>query len=359
MEMKSWDECTPSQREFIGTTLPTPKGGVLTVMGCCKEKCSRGALFRVECSICSKDVELFPDGFKSKKGNLVVGQISCGCSNKFKWNESQYKVLVSRECTKSNYKFLGWSGEFVGQKTKLHLHNLDNGNIWKTTSINNLLNNGRGCPVECYTRQRKPSEVAVKQLIEICNTEGHSFLSLSKYNNAASKFKWVCKEGHNCKTSVANFLSGTRCKTCRDIKQGLYGFYKDRIHEQDYLYIYKIKDQPYIKVGRSFEPDRRLKENQSRINKYYGNRKHKITQTHLFTGTHEEIYNLEQSILSKEFVVHSVDLDDGYGSSELLHESCYDAVVAFVEQWEIDRRGVLSEDYINVFSDGVIRLHLD
>ena len=83
-----------------------------------------------------------------------------------------------------------------------------------------------------------------------------------------------------------------------------------------------------------------MKENQTRINKYYGNRKHKITQTHLFRGTHEEIYNLEQSILSKEFVVHSVDLDDGYGSSELLHESCYGAVVAFVEQWEIDRGGV-------------------
>ena len=181
----------------------------------------------------------------------------------------------------------------------------------------------------------------MKQLTEICNTEGYSFSLLSKYKNQYSKFKWVCNRGHNCETSVSKFLNGRRCRTCKALNNnGDFGFYKDHIHEEDYLYIYKIKGQPYIKVGRTFRPDERLKENQTRINKYYGNRKHKITQTHLFTGTHEEIYNLEQAILSKEFVVHSVDLDDGYGSSELLHESCYDAVVAFVEQWEIDRRGL-------------------
>ena len=344
MELKTLEECTPSQREFIGTTFPTPKGGVLTVVGCCKERGgSRAALFKVECSICSDDVELFPDGFKSVRGSLVTGNVSCGCAKNTHWNEPQYKVLVERECKKRNYGFLGWSGEFVGAHTKLHLHNLVNGNMWNTTSMSGFLNHGSGCPVAGVAAaginrgdsQRKPYEVVVEQLTEICNTAGHTFIALPEYKSArVSKFKWVCNKGHNCETRVDAFLRESRCKTCNN---GNFGFYKSRIHEEDYLYIYKIKGQPFIKVGRSFEPDRRLKENQSRINKYYGNRKHKITQTHLFKGTHEEIYNLEQSILSKEFVVHSVDLDDGYGSSELLHESCYDAVVAFVEQWEIDR----------------------
>ena len=344
MEMKSWEECTRLQKEFIGTTFPTPKGGVLTVVGCCVEKIGNGnALFEVECSVCSADVELFPDGFKGMKSHLVKGVAFCGCGKSPHWNEPQYKVLVERECAKRNYEFLGWSGEFVGGKTKLHLHNLDNGNIWNTTSINNFLNGGQGCPVAgvvlSATSQRKPYEVVVRGLTEICNAEGHSFISLPEYKNSRSKFRWVCNKGHNCATSITKFLSKGRCKTCRDLNTGINGFYKDRTREEDYLYIYKIKGQPYIKVGRTFRPDERLKENQKRINKYYGNRKHKITQTHLFTGTHEEIYNLEQSILSKEFVVHSVDLDDGYGSSELLHESCYGAVVAFVEQWEIDRGG--------------------
>ena len=338
--MKSWEECTPSQREFIGTTFPTPKGGVLTVVGCCVEKIGTSALFKVECSICNKDVELFHNGFRSTKDCLIREAVPCGCTVT-KWDEHQFKVLVNRGCAKRNYKFLGWSGEFVGQKTKLHLHNLDNGNIWNTTSIHHFLNKGAGCPVAKATNtgnsKRKPYDVLMKQLTEICNTEGHTFISLPEYKNARSKFKWVCDKGHNCETSVSHFLNMVRCKICNN---GNFGFYKDRIHEQDYLYIYKIKGQPYIKVGRSFQPDERLKQNQTRINKYYGNRKHKITQTHLFTGTHEEIYNLEQSILSKEFVVHSVDLDDGYGSSELLHESCYDAVVAFVEQWEISRGGI-------------------
>ena len=345
MEMKSWEECTPSQREFIGATFPTPKGGVLTVVGCCVEKLGSNALFKVECSICSVDNVLFPDGFKSVKGSLVKSKVPCGCCGSPRWGEAQFKVLVGRECEKRNYKFLGWSGEFVGTYTKLHLHNLDNGNIWNTTNMDSFLNNGQGCPVAMATnignRFRKPHDVVVKRITGICNTEGYTFISLPEYKNAHSKFKWVCSNEHSCETSVSSFLSGKRCRTCRDLSNnGNFGFYKDRIHEQDYLYLYKIKGQPYIKVGRSFEPDRRLKENQRRINKYYGNRKHKITQAHLFTGTHEEIYNLEQSILSKEFVVHSVDLDDGYGSSELLHESCYDAVVAFVEQWEIDRGGV-------------------
>ena len=341
--MKSWEECTPSQREFIGTTFPTPKGSVLTVVGCCVEKSATHSLFKVECSICSADVELFPDGFKSQKSNLVSGKVPCGCS-KTKYDEHQFKLLVKRECTKRNYKFLGWAEKFVGAHTKLLIHNLVNGNIWNTTSVQNFLYGGRGCSVAAATnsgdRRRKPHDMVVEQLTEICNTEGHTFVTILDYKNAHSKFKWVCNKGHNCDTSVNSFLRGCRCITCRDIKVGLYGFYKDRIHEQDYLYIYKIKGQPYIKVGRSFQPDERLKQNQTRINKYYGNRKHKITQTHLFTGTHEEIYNLEQDILSKEFVVHSVDLGDGYGSSELLHESCYGAVVAFVEQWEIDRGGV-------------------
>lgn len=338
MELKTLEECTPSQRDFIGTEFPTPKGGVLTVVGCCKEKIGTSALFKVECSICSKDVELFPDGFRSTKDCLIRGQVPCKCSNKFKWKESQYKVLVNRGCTKHNYKFLGWSGEFVGVRTKLHLHNLGNGNNWNTATVDSFLNHGSGCPIAKAVnngdRRRKPYDIVVKQLTVICNTEGHSFVSIHEYKNSHSKFKWTCNKGHNCETVIRGFLSGNRCKTCRDIKHGLYGFYKDRIHEQDYLYIYKIKGQPYIKVGRTFEPNRRLKDNQRRINKYYGNRKHKITQTHLFTGTHEEIYNLEQEILTKEFITYGVDLDDGYGSSELLCESCYDDVVAFCEEWE-------------------------
>lgn len=340
MELKTLEECTPSQREFIGTEFPTPKGGVITVVGCCKEKSSgRKVLFKVECSICSKDVELFPNGFIVQKVCLVNGSLPCGCSKCPQWSEKQFKVLVKRECEKRNYKFLGWSGDFLGRNTKLHLHNLDNGNIWETTRINNFLNEGNGCPVAKATNhgsiRRKPYEDVVKQLKDICSSEGHTFLSLPEYQNNLSKFKWRCDKGHNCETSVNKFLNKRRCKTCKCLNNnGDFGFYKDRIHEQDYLYIYKIKGKPYIKVGRSFEPDRRLKENQTRINKYYGNRKHKITQTHLFIGTHEEIYNLEQEILTKEFITYGVDLDDGYGSSELLCESCYDDVVAFCEEWE-------------------------
>ena len=43
-----------------------------------------------------------------------------------------------------------------------------------------------------------------------------------------------------------------------------YGYYPDKANETDYLYLYRIKGLPYLKVGRTFDPDRRQGENQRR-----------------------------------------------------------------------------------------------
>ncbi|AGH32055.1 hypothetical protein VPIG_00199 [Vibrio phage PWH3a-P1] len=51
-------EWTKSQREFVGTKFPTPKGGVLTVVGVSGDKSGSNVKFICECSICSKDTEL-------------------------------------------------------------------------------------------------------------------------------------------------------------------------------------------------------------------------------------------------------------------------------------------------------------
>lgn len=76
------DQWTESQREFVGSAFPTPKGGVLKVVGVSIEKSGSHALFICECSICSKDRELFPEYFKSLKSSLIRGQSPCGCSKK-------------------------------------------------------------------------------------------------------------------------------------------------------------------------------------------------------------------------------------------------------------------------------------
>jgi hypothetical protein len=50
-----------NQKEFIGKKFNTPEGGVLTVIGLA-DKRGNVALFNLECSICSKDKELWPSG---------------------------------------------------------------------------------------------------------------------------------------------------------------------------------------------------------------------------------------------------------------------------------------------------------
>ena len=61
--------CVVSEH-FVGSTLPTPKGGVLTVIGLSARE-SRAKYYKTRCSICSEDTELFPDLFESKKDHLL------------------------------------------------------------------------------------------------------------------------------------------------------------------------------------------------------------------------------------------------------------------------------------------------
>jgi len=141
------DQWTRIQREFVGSTFPTPKGGVLTVVGVSSEKQSgRIAVFICKCSICSKDRELFPDYFKITKDRLIKGVSPCGCSINL-WTEYQNKIRVGRECNKRGYIFHGWVGGYQRGETKLDLENKTTGNRWVTTSINSFLQ-GRGDPDE-------------------------------------------------------------------------------------------------------------------------------------------------------------------------------------------------------------------
>ncbi|UUW39699.1 hypothetical protein VP14_012 [Vibrio phage VPMCC14] len=140
-------EWTTKQREFVGTTFKTKKGGVLTVTGVSKD--TKGTVhFILHCSICSSDCELFPEEkLTSVKSSLIKGQVPCGCSFNPKWDEEQNYIRVVRECEVKGYIFHGWFGEYEGIHTYLHLENQRSGNEWNSTTINNLIL-GHGDPVE-------------------------------------------------------------------------------------------------------------------------------------------------------------------------------------------------------------------
>lgn len=390
--------------DFIGTTFPTPKGGVLTVVSWSGERSGYIKRYTVECSTCSIDKELFPEDFKSVKGHLVKGAVPCGCAKIPKWNEEQHKVRVQRECAERGYAFHGWVGEFKGNKTKLDLENLKTGNRWGSTNICNFMQ-GQGDPKErllkikesntvddsvhikafikagftedhVFTRNTervtgkgkyiywnytcpacsndeyvkagvcdgvftshishlKPGRKSCRcggnyywtqeqrkyQIEKVCSEEELTFMGWSDekvgYKNSKSKFSWVCSEGHNCKTDVNSFLhNGTRCMTCRIDKQkeqgAFYGYYPKRTQESDSLYILNFNNQ-YIKVGRSFDIERRIPE----LKKESGTTN--IELLYSVVGTHQEIYDLEQ-LLHEELRDRGFEYETTWGSVE-----CFDS----------------------------------
>lgn len=146
---------TRLQREFVGTTFLTPKGSTLTVIGV-SGKQGRLVLFTLECSMCSKDKELWPYGsITSQKCSLVRGSIPCGCAKKPHWTQDQYEILINRKCAERGYQFMGFVGEWEGNLTYLRLHNPKNDNTWKTTNISSFLNLNVGCPLEARLKQKQ------------------------------------------------------------------------------------------------------------------------------------------------------------------------------------------------------------
>ena len=399
--------------KYLGMKIRTPKKGVLTVVGWETKGC-RSKMYKLKCSLCSEDLELFPDYFTLDTSSLTRKVIPCGCYSKYRFNEQQQQVRVNRRCEELGYIFNGWVGEFKGVYTKINIYNPSTNNAWCTTDINSLINRGskdpkqnmrnkekndseyikhfiktgkflegtefwrsdrkgeRGrsywkyrCPVcscdeyveqglcsgvfegridklksgrlgcRCAKGARLTSEQRQYQLNKILQEEESEFLRWEdRYESVYSVFNWSCSKGHECSTVVEKFLQGRRCPSCVD--NGSFGYYPSRADEKDHLYLYNIKDVSYFKVGRSFEPSRRLKENQRRINNYYGNKKHRIKQTHLFTADHLYIYKLEQLLVGFENGLYDKCRpceNHSYGSSELINNIYYDEVIEFCEEY--------------------------
>ena len=139
----------------------------------------------------------------------------------------------------------------------------------------------------CSTHPSWTEKQREYQLKEICKKDGLTFVGWeTEYKRYTSYFFWLCKEGHLCKTSVDNFIRGNRCITCAE--GACNGHYPLRHTEDDYLYI-MLLDDIMIKCGRSFNFKRRSREVEIASSK-------KVEVLHLFTGTHKEVYDIEQKV---------------------------------------------------------------
>lgn len=277
--------------DFIGWK---SSDGRLEVRGVCGKNKHNQTLFKVTCTECSKDPELFPDGyFVSLKGDLTKGVKPCGCSKKPEWKDWQYLILA-RRAAKDRCIVHGFAEEFKNQNTKLNLECLKDGHKW-TASVHSIINIGNGC-AKCSGVYKPTEQEALQKCIDICKEMYYDVIGfVDGYKNNMSRFEYNCKIHGKQKVSYNNFINlGSRCVGCaKDLGNGN-GYYPERKDEQDFLYILNF-DSKFIKVGRSFDVDERIKglRTASKIPKK------KIHKLRIFTATHQEIYDYEQELHSE------------------------------------------------------------
>ena len=282
--------------DFIGWRSEDGKLEVVGIHG----KQGTKTLFKVTCNECSKDKDLFPDGyFVSTKDHLVNGQRPCGCSKSTKWYDWQYLILARRVGENKNFIVHGFAEPFKNAYTKLNLECLKDGHKW-TASINNVMNKCSGCP-KCAGNAKPTEQEALQKCIDICKEMDYDVVGFPDgYKNCDSRFEYSCKIHGKQGVCYDNFVNGgTRCGGCwkdrqleilRDNGNGN-GYYPERKDETDFLYILDF-DNKFIKVGRSFDVDERIKGLRD-VSKILKKNIHKLR---IFTATHQEIYDYEQEL---------------------------------------------------------------
>lgn len=285
--------------DFIGETF---NDGKLEVIGITGKNKHNQTVFKVTCTECSKDKELFPDGyFVSTKGSLVKGSKPCGCSKAPKWFDWQFLILVRRAGEKKGFIVHGFAEEFKNQKTKLNLECLKDGHKW-SASITSVISGGKGCP-KCAGNAKPTEQEALQKCIDICKEMNYDVIGFvdGYKNNKSCRFEYNCKIHRKQNVSYNDFVNGgTRCGGCakeenirrlREDGNGN-GYYPERKDEQDFLYILNFSGK-FIKVGRSFDVERRIPELQRESSIQ------EIIKLRIFTATHQEIYDFEQELHSE------------------------------------------------------------
>lgn len=275
--------------DFVGWKSPD---GKLTVISIIQK--SRHTTFKVICTECSKDKELFPNEyFISTKSNLKKGRKPCGCSKQPKWKDWQYLILARRVGEKKGFVVHGFVGKYNGNKSKIRCQCIKDKYCWDAT-INNIITHKSGCK-KCSNRYSPTFDEALSKCVDICKEMNYDFLGfVGEYINIYSRFEYLCQVHGKQNVSYTKFVkSGNRCPACRKEEQKesgkLYGYYPERKNEQDFLYVLNFDDK-FIKVGRSFDVKIRISQlkRQAKIKN--------IKKLYILTGTHHEIYDLEQEL---------------------------------------------------------------
>lgn len=260
----------------------------------------------LKCSKCSDDTELFGEGyFRTVKSNLIVGRISCGCSDATKWTEWQYSVLCSRKAKEMGYVFLGFKGEWKGNTTKIKMLCEKHGE-WCSGNIANLISADNGCPcckAGTITEHRtKPDDTTIASFFASgCFHPDTKFWRSGRRDLYRTVYWYMsCPECGECGESASSNLKyGKRPCGCSEQRQ-----------QQAYInwVIGKYNQAVAIKMGIATNSNRRVREQNNKS--IYEIRNH---STYTFpdvssckAAERECKQTLECGVLSKE------EMPDGY-----------------------------------------------
>jgi hypothetical protein len=239
--------------DFIGTRFGVD--GHLEVVGWDGSRSRSNKMYSVYCHVCKEDSELFGDGiFKRVKGDLVAGNIPCGCSKSVYWTKQQYEVIAKRLCDKVKYTFHGFSGDWLGKWTKLFL-TCSKGHSWESTALNNLVSN-MGCPecgnISAGIKSEKSDEVMIKSFMASGSfQEGSVFVKSSRKTLAGSSSYWWY-ECPSCKIdeyTKSGLCSGVFESFSGSLQEGSLpcrcnGQYRWTTEQREYQLAKKCSDRP-------------------------------------------------------------------------------------------------------------------
>lgn len=221
------DENGLQQDDYSRTGATFGKYGHLHIVGWSGTTVNSTKYYVVKCGLCSEDCELFGGGyFKDTKSHLLQGRIPCGCSKSPKWSKEQFATLCKRKAVEIGCTFLGFVGNWKGQKTKIRMSCEQHGE-WQSAIINSLINTGRGCPL-CGTNtvsqaKIKPDEVMIKSFFD--SGAFHldtKFWRSDRSNNKGVKAYWhmSCPEcGESGESYTGNLQQGCRPCACSSQRQ--------------------------------------------------------------------------------------------------------------------------------------------
>lgn len=141
----------------------------------------------------------------------------------------------------------------------------------------------------CYRLSEKEYEFKVTMALKERGARFIKFLSDDVNNRTYVRF--YCQEGHKCRAMVSSIIRGSRnCLECHKNDSSIYGYFKNRVLEEDNLYVILFKKLGILKVGRTFELNERLKS----LAKQAGCKVRDLKIITVMHGIHQDVWDTEQ-----------------------------------------------------------------